>query len=49
MATVWEDGRSRQRVLAHFHGAYSVAWSLRPAVERHFPDLSIDGTAVSDA
>jgi hypothetical protein len=49
VATVWEDGRSRQRGLANFHGAYSVAWSLRTAVERNFPDLSIDWTAVSDA
>ncbi|NMP25040.1 hypothetical protein [Sulfobacillus harzensis] len=49
LATVWEDGRSRQRVLANFHGAYSVSWSLREAVARNFPGLPIDWAAVSEA
>ncbi|PSR32267.1 MAG: hypothetical protein C7B46_14955 [Sulfobacillus benefaciens] len=49
VATVWEHGRSRQHVLANFHGAYSLSWSLRESVERNFPALSIDWMAVADA
>lgn len=49
LATVWEQGTSRQRVLANFQGAYSVSWSLREAVTRNFPDVPIDWSAVADA
>ena len=49
VATVWEQGRSRQRVLANFHGAYSLSWSLRETVERNFPALAIDWVAVAEA
>ena len=34
--------------VANFHGAYSLSWSFREAVDRNFPELSIDWTAVAD-
>jgi hypothetical protein len=49
LATIWEQGTSHQRVLANFQGAYSVSWSLREAVTRNFPHVSVDWSAVADA
>jgi len=49
MATVWEDGKSRQRYVASLGGDYSVPTWRRQQISARFPTLTIDWTAIQAA
>ena len=42
LASVWEDGRSRQMLLTHWPG-FAASVALREAVAARFPTLTVDG------
>ena len=46
LATVYEDGRSRQVVLANLGGAYTVHRTIRARVDAAFPHLHVDWAAI---
>ena len=48
LASVWEDGRSRQMLLTTLPG-YAAPVALREAVAARFPTLAVDGAAVDRA
>ena len=49
LATVYDQGSSRQVLLANLHGAFATTPSLRAAVTHDFPSLTIDWSAVDRA
>jgi len=49
LATVYEQGRSRQILLAALGGGYGVPTGVRESVHERFPGLSIDWNAVNEA
>ena len=49
LATIYQDGRSRQICLANFHGAYSVTPGVRAAVTAAYPTVRVDWAAVQRA
>ena len=49
LATVYDQGRSRQILLANLHGAYATTPSVRKAVAEQFPDVVVDWHAVDQA
>lgn len=49
LATVYEDGRSRQVVLANLGGAYTVHRTIRARVDAAFPHLHVDWAAIDGA
>ncbi|MDA8199828.1 MAG: hypothetical protein M0Z54_10490 [Thermaerobacter sp.] len=48
LASVWEDGRSRQVLLATVPG-YAAPGALREAIAARFPTLTVDWAAVDRA
>ena len=49
LATVYEQGRSRQILLAALGGGYSVPTHVREDVRARFPELLIDWEKVNEA
>ena len=49
LATVYDQGRSRQILLANLHGAYATTASVRKTVAEQFPEVVIDWHAVDRA
>ena len=49
LATVYQDGRSRQVVLANLGGAYAVPTGVRAHVAAAFPTIRVDGAAIDRA
>jgi len=49
LATVYENGRSRQRCLANLRGAYAVPEDIRQQVTTQYPQLRIDWAAIDAA
>jgi hypothetical protein len=49
LATVYQDGRSRQVVLATLGGAYAVPRTIRARVDTAFPHLRVDWAAIDRA
>ena len=49
LATVYEEGRSRQVRLAGLGGAYTVVPEIREEVGRRFPHLRVDWNAIDRA
>ena len=49
LATVYDQGRSRQILLANLQGAYSTTASIRKTVADQFPEVVIDWHAVDRA
>ena len=48
LASVWEDGRSRQMLLTNLPG-FAASVALREAVAARFPTLAVDWAAVDRA
>ena len=49
LATVYDQGRSRQILLAALGSGYGVPTGIRESVHERFPSLSIDWNAVNEA
>ena len=49
LTTVYEQGRSRQILLANLHGAYAVSPSLQEAITAQFPSISVDWARINRA
>lgn len=48
MATVWEQGQSRQRYLGSLGGAYTVSRPVRDRITAQYPTLDIAWDAVNE-
>ncbi|MDA8204749.1 MAG: hypothetical protein M0Z36_01670 [Thermaerobacter sp.] len=49
LTTVYEQGRSRQLLLANLHGGFATSPSLWAAVAERFPSVTVDWAAVDRA
>jgi len=49
LATVYEQGKSRQVLLAALGGGYSISAEVKAQVRAYFPDLFIDWEKINDA
>lgn len=49
LATVYEQGKSRQVLLAALGGAHSISAEVKAEVRTYFPDLFIDWEKINDA
>lgn len=49
LATVWVDGKNRQRYLGSLGGVYSATTAMRARFEARYPTLHFDGAAIDRA
>jgi hypothetical protein len=49
LTTVYENGRSRQLLLANLHGAYYATQSVQEGVAARFPSIRVDWRMVNRA
>ena len=49
MATIWHDGKTRQRYLASLGGVYTVPDWVQQQITDRFPTIPIDWTAIQAA
>lgn len=49
LTTIYASGRSRQILLANFHGLYYAPENIKEMVVAKFPQITVDWTAVNKA